>query len=281
MDNKSSNNLDNQNNNQRSISEDDLKRLFGEDSSLPTQSDVNVEFKPEGKPPQPQPPSPAPSAIPITHPAHPIPQLKEVRKVYHEKNVALKLVLKFIGFFILIFAISFTIINSQAIFKKIKYSWQKDYQNQTTTNNLPAVKKTESHLIIPKINVDAPIIWNVDENDIIDNLQNGVVHYKGTALPGQKGNIFISGHSSYYVWAPGNYKDIFATLNKVDVGDNIYIFYNGAKFTYEVTGRKTVWPDDLSVLDQGSSNNLTLMTCVPIGTNLQRLVVTTKQVSSN
>ncbi len=190
-----------------------------------------------------------------------------------------RLFLKFLGVFILIFVISYTIINAPALVLKMKYFWETDYRNQSWEKDVNLNKAiTESRLIIPKIRVDAPISWNVPESDIVKELENGVAHYKGTALPGQLGNVFITGHSSYYLWAPGSYKDVFALLNKLSAGDKIYIQYNGATFTYEVTNQQVVSPDKLDVLEQESENTLTLMTCVPIGTSLNRLIVTAKQI---
>jgi sortase A len=148
-------------------------------------------------------------------------------------------------------------------------------------NTVPQVAQNqESRLKIPKIDVDAPIIWNVPEDKIIDTLEDGLAHYEGTALPGQVGNVFITGHSSYYVWAGGSYKEIFALLNKLENGDKIYLSYKGVLFEYEVLGQKVVLPDNISVLDQTNDHTLSLMTCTPVGTNLRRLIITAKQVSN-
>ncbi|MFO0702787.1 MAG: sortase [Candidatus Andersenbacteria bacterium] len=49
----------------------------------------------------------------------------------------------------------------------------------------------------------------------------------------------------------------------------------GQLYRYRVTGSLTVSPSDLSVLDPplGGQRLLRLMTCWPVGTTLQRLVV--------
>ena len=204
------------------------------------------------------------------------------QKIEFEKDsfAVPKLFLKFLGVFILIFVISYTIINAPALVLKMKYFWETDYRNKPwgTETNLNTAAVNESRLIIPKIRVDAPISWNVPEADIVKELENGVAHYKGSALPGELGNVFITGHSSYYLWSPGSYKDVFALLNKLSAGDKIYIQYGGATFTYEVTDQKVVAPDKLDVLEQTPENTLTLMTCVPVGTSLNRLIATAKQI---
>jgi LPXTG-site transpeptidase (sortase) family protein len=112
------------------------------------------------------------------------------------------------------------------------------------------------------------------ENIIQESLREGVVHYPYTANPDQYGNVFITGHSSYYPWDKGRYKDIFALLHKLEIGDEYSIYYNGKKFTYRVREIFEVKPDDISVLEQPTDQKIsTLMTCTPVGTVLKRLIV--------
>lgn len=136
-------------------------------------------------------------------------------------------------------------------------------------------------LVIPKLGVTAPILFinTYDEATIEDNLRNGVVHYFETAEPGKVGNAFITGHSSNYWWQTGAYNYIFANLDKMTVGDQAKIYYDGNKFLYQVKDIKVVEPTDLSVLDQTSKPTLTLMTCTPPGTSWKRLIVTLDQIA--
>lgn len=171
-----------------------------------------------------------------------------------------------------------------ALSKQFKYFWNTSYQGQNTpaTPTPPIFDPTTSaKLSIPKIGVEAPILWNIEEKDFNTKLLEGVVHYKGTALPGDVGNVFITGHSSYYAWVDSPYKDTFALLDKLNVGDKIYIQYQNGSFIYEVSNSKVVTPDKMEVLQSTNERVLTLMTCVPVGTNLRRLIVTAKQISAN
>ena len=102
---------------------------------------------------------------------------------------------------------------------------------------------------------------------------DGVVHYPDTALPGEVGNVFITGHSSYYWWSKGEYNTVFSILDKLIMGDDIYIHYNNKRYTYRVYDVDIVLPSDTSVLEQGDNSILTLMTCTPVGTNYRRLIV--------
>jgi LPXTG-site transpeptidase (sortase) family protein len=136
-------------------------------------------------------------------------------------------------------------------------------------------------LVIPKIGATAPIIFvnTYDEAVIQNSLKGGVVHYYQTAEPGKVGNSFITGHSSNYWWEKGDYNYIFANLEKLAVGDQAKIYYNGNKFLYQVTDIKIVEPTDLSVLEQTSKPTLTLMTCTPPGTSWKRLIVSFDQIA--
>lgn len=139
----------------------------------------------------------------------------------------------------------------------------------------------DNRLYIPKINVDAPIITGTsnEESIIQENLTKGVVHYVGTAEPGHIGNSFITGHSSNFWWIKGNYNYIFVNLSKLEIGDQAKIYYKGNKFVYQVKEKKEVMPEDTSVLAQGDTPTLTLMTCIPPGTNWRRLIVVLDQIS--
>lgn len=152
-----------------------------------------------------------------------------------------------------------------------------------TKDNFPAFISTqkrsslpsylEFNLTIPKINLKETSVY-VDSND----LSKGLVHLPGTALPGERGNVFISGHSALNnFWSKNAF---FTKLPDAKIGDRIEVFANGAKFTYQVMEIKTVDPTDISVIappDQ-TGRYISLMTCVPPGLNFKRLVVLGKMI---
>lgn len=141
-----------------------------------------------------------------------------------------------------------------------------------------------SFIFIPHINVRAPIVepvgvnyggaWKAVEDQIQKSLEQGVVHLSGTALPGERGNVFLTGHSSYYPWAPGKYKDVFALLPRVEIGDAVEVYHDEQRFVYRVTDLREVLPTDVGVIAPTDDYRLTLMTCTPVGTALRRLIVT-------
>ncbi|MBU0647910.1 class D sortase, partial [Patescibacteria group bacterium] len=136
------------------------------------------------------------------------------------------------------------------------------------------------YLAIPSLGIEAPIKYldSTDENVLKDKLKEGVGHYPDTAMPGEKGNVFIFGHSSYYWWDSTEFSSIFANLESVKKGDKVLVKYDGELFVYQVVDTLIVEPTEVSVLQQGDNYELSLMTCTPLGTNLRRFVVKTELV---
>jgi len=91
--------------------------------------------------------------------------------------------------------------------------------------------------------------------------------------PGNFGNFFVTGHSSYYEWDEGRYKDVFALLAEVKEGDNVEVYWEGKKYVYKMRQKEIVPPTKTSVLAQPDDKSIiTLMTCYPIGTDEKRLI---------
>ncbi len=155
---------------------------------------------------------------------------------------------------------------------------------------LPEVGPYEDRVVIPKIGKNLPIVrpsmdglmkedWKQFESDLQTALHDGVVHYPGSARPGQAGNFFLTAHSSYYFWSDSQYKDAFARLHELNIGDTYFVYYGGDKHVYRVIEKKEVKPSNVSVLDQPTDRRLsTLMTCTPIGTTLRRLIIVAEEI---
>ncbi|MDP2091042.1 MAG: sortase [Candidatus Gracilibacteria bacterium] len=142
----------------------------------------------------------------------------------------------------------------------------------------------ENRLVIPKIGKNVPLV-DIKNRTVegqkelhgifMKELEKGIIRYPGSAKPGQIGNSFIFGHSSNFPWAKGEYNEVFALLDKVTYDDEIVVYYGQEKYTYKITQKKVITPGDVSVLDKKSDKKeITLMTCWPIGTTLNRLIVT-------
>lgn len=180
-----------------------------------------------------------------------------------------------------LFVIFFAIINFGAFWTRLKYSIAANPVETVQTQPVEPPKPVINYapeVIIPSINITAPLALNVPPSQIIEKLRDGVVHYADTALPGEIGNSVIIGHSSDYPWSSGNYKNVFALLDKLVIGDKITVPYGSQRFVYEVTETKIVKPTDLSPLLRSSTPKLTLITCYPVGTSQKRLIITAKMI---
>ncbi len=138
-------------------------------------------------------------------------------------------------------------------------------------------------VIIPKINVEAPVVYDVNtinEAAVEQGLNRGVVHYADTALPGQDGNAVIFGHSSGNIFNQGNYKFVFSLLRALQPGDTFYLQKDGKRYVYQIYKKEIVKPTDVSVLGlTGKPATATLITCDPPGLSTNRLVVFGEQIS--
>lgn len=144
-----------------------------------------------------------------------------------------------------------------------------DSQNQSTLE--------PNTISIAPLGIMAPIVYTEEttEAGFQRALQNGVVHYPGTAMPGQPGNAYFFGHSSDFITAPGDYKTVFVHLPKINLDTVVKITGpDGQEYNYRVIETKVVQPNDLSVLEQDESvARLSLQTSYPIGTALRRFIV--------
>lgn len=140
----------------------------------------------------------------------------------------------------------------------------------------PVAEIKGTSITIPKISAQAPLLLNIDpwnEKVYKEALKKGVAHAKDTALPGDKGASFVFAHSSGNPWEITSYNTIFLRLGELMVGDEVLIGRGGKVYRYIVTEKKSVWPSEVSYLENPTENRLTIMTCTPIGTSLKRLLV--------
>ncbi len=131
---------------------------------------------------------------------------------------------------------------------------------------LPTLGKDQVHVVVEGVSHE--------------DLKDGPGHYPGTALPGEVGNVVISGHRTTY-GAP------FNRVDELRTGAPIVLETADAFFTYDVTGETIVDPSavqvTLPVPDRPGATPterlLTLTTCNPKYSATQRLVVRARLVS--
>lgn len=168
---------------------------------------------------------------------------------------------------------------TQASIKKYK----KELDEQNIDLNIE-ITPYENRVVIPKLWKNIPLVdiknRKVDsehelENIFMKELENGVVRYPGSALPWEDWNSFIFWHSSNFPWMKWDFNEVFANLNFLENWDEVIIYYWQKKFKYVIKEKKVINPWDVSVLKRNpEKKELSIMTCWPIWTTLNRLVVT-------
>jgi sortase A len=111
----------------------------------------------------------------------------------------------------------------------------------------------------------------VAEGDSASVLRHAAGHIPGTALPGELGNVGISAHRDTF----------FRPLRDIRRNDSISVSTLRGEYRYRVVSTRIVMPEDVSVLEPGSDEVLTLVTCYPfyfIGPAPRRFVVRARRV---
>lgn len=213
---------------------------------------------------------------------------------------AIKIVKSFIVL-IVVFYVIFAIANFPTILKLVKNeqtgTTSKNQDRLDALNNIDIIEEDKNNkspkyrsytvaadsssyfkndwFYYPRLNIEGAVEWNVAKDHINSEMINYLTHLSGTAAPSENGDMLISGHSSYYWWAEGAYKDIFAPLVSAKIGDYIVVKRSNIAYQYKVADIFEIGAyDDLSLSIGGTNKrNLYLLTCVPVGTNLKRLII--------
>jgi len=131
----------------------------------------------------------------------------------------------------------------------------------SSANILAENNSNTPYLEIPKIGIDQPI-----NNESVDY---GIYHEPRSALPGF-GTVALFGHRTFH-GSP------FLNLDKLQPGDNITVEWQGiGNVEYEVINSTIVPASYQLSIEQG--NVLFLITCYPLGSDKERLMIKAKQV---
>ena len=152
-------------------------------------------------------------------------------------------------------------------------SW---FPGNVQNNPFPVVDATKDE--IPEfysLSIPSLGLTDVQVSLFNEDLTKHLVQYPQTSLPGQFGSPVIFGHSTLpQFFDPKKYTTIFSNLPNVKPGSDIFVKYNDQELTYRVTDIFEVKPSELWVLKQNyNQKTIKVITCVPPGTTLRRLVV--------
>ena len=120
---------------------------------------------------------------------------------------------------------------------------------------------------IPRLDLSAVVFEGTSDH----TLARGVGHLRGSAGPGERGNLVLAGHRDTF----------FRELRNIRQGDEVNIRGPQGEFEYQVESTAIVDPDQTEVLKPSGGATLTLITCYPfyyIGNAPERFIVRATKV---
>lgn len=127
---------------------------------------------------------------------------------------------------------------------------------------------------IPGMEVELPIYLGASKN----NMSKGAAQLGQTSMPigGTDTNCVLAAHRGYYG------SPFFREIERLEIGDEVYIDNLWETLVYRVTGTAVILPDEIDkVLIQKGKDMVTLVTCHPYTKNYQRYVVYCERILEN
>jgi hypothetical protein len=128
---------------------------------------------------------------------------------------------------------------------------------------------------------------NGKNEDFLSYLHNGAVQLPATSRGtyGDPGNKVIAGHSSYRKSSTAKYKTNFQKIIGMEVGEQVWIYKKNSsgvftRYVYQVEASYNTSAKDISILYPTTKDQVTLMTCTPIGGVVGRRIVKATFVSN-
>jgi sortase A len=146
---------------------------------------------------------------------------------------------------------------------------------KTSSPNVFQADAAHDGIIIPRIDLNTPLVEGPMSNSF-NLLNQGAWRLPLASSPDKGGNTVIAGHRFSYTGPRG----IFYFLDKLQVGDQIGLWYHGQLYTYVVESSATHPATDVYVQQPTSGTRLTLYTCTPLWNPTNRLVVVAKPLTT-
>ena len=151
-----------------------------------------------------------------------------------------------------------------------------EIEQEEVVEEKPVQKKQENYigiLEIPKIKLKRGL---VDKNSSSNNVNKNIYTVKETTYPDERINshIILAAHSG------NSYVSFFNNLKKLDMKDQVYLYYKGTKYVYEVCNRYEIKKTGKAELKLTNTSDITLITCIS-GTDKQVVYVATLIAKEN
>jgi sortase A len=135
--------------------------------------------------------------------------------------------------------------------------------------DLPALAtgRLIGRLEVSRLGLSVMVVEGEDQG----TLRRAAGHVPSTSLPGQPGNVGITGHRDTF----------FRPLRNIQRDDVITLTTLQGEYRYRVVSMRIVSPDNVAVLDSNGGETLTLITCHPfyfVGPAPNRFIVSAQRV---
>jgi sortase A len=125
-------------------------------------------------------------------------------------------------------------------------------------------------IAVPRLGLRTVFVEGTRRGD----LARGPGHYRMTTLPGLGGTIAIAGHRTTYLRP-------FRHIDKLRIGDSIYLELPYGTFRYRVYARRIVDDRDWSIIRRRRFEKLVLSACHPLYSAARRIVVLARLKSAS
>ena len=109
-----------------------------------------------------------------------------------------------------------------------------------------------------------------DINSHLNNVDNNIAFLNNTEYPSSNSNTVIIGHSG------SGDKAYFNDLSKLDINDNIYLYYDNNKYNFIIDNIYLVYKDG-NVLVERDKNKMTLTLITCYSNNYQLVIIAYKK----
>lgn len=145
--------------------------------------------------------------------------------------------------------------------------------SRAAVKGAPIAGQSATRMIIPRINLDAPVVQTRPVGGVWEVADWAVGHLSTTPNPGSPGNGAYAAHDDIK-------GEIFKRLSELSPGSVILLYTPQSVFRYTVVRQLTVDPSNVSVLSPTKQSTITLVSCTPYWVDTQRLIVQAVLTSS-
>lgn len=178
--------------------------------------------------------------------------------------------------FLLVFVVTLGVLSALGIIPTPRAQDIAGALSSETSDTVAVVAEYPVKIAAPDIKLNQVVYSpnTADEQTLDAALLKGAVHYPGSALLGEEGNVLLFGHSSYL---PTVFNQAYKTFNGIQnlkTGQIVTVSSGTYAYDYRVTSVRFAKATDENVIDLSKkSRKLTLVTCDSFKTKSDRFVV--------